>query len=343
MISGGSFEGVSASRYEKMFYRRCGRSGLLLPLVSLGMWHNFGDWASEDTCRSVVSHAFDAGVTYFDLANNYGPPPGEAEKTFGRILSSLPRDEIVVATKAGYFMWPGPYGNWGSKKHLLASIDQSLRRLGLDYVDIFYHHRPDPDTPVEETVEALDLIVRQGKALYVAISNYDVAATERFMAAARRTAFATPIINQCRHNIFRRGVSEELLRVCERLGLAVVAYSPLAQGLLSDRYVDGIPTSSRAARKTWDGGDLKAEQVTQETIASVKELTALAAARGQSLAQMAISWCLRDRPGTTPISSVIIGPSSVAQLTHNIGAITNTTFGEAELEAIEIACRPRAA
>ena len=306
---------LTEPRYEAMKYRRCGKSGLLLPEVSLGFWHNFGAGADFDKCRSIVEYAFDHGVTYFDLANNYGPPYGSAEVTFGKIFkTSLQdhRDEIIVATKAGHDMWPGPYGEWGSRKNLMASLDQSLKRMGLDYVDIFYSHRPDPDTPLEETLQALVDIVRQGKALYVGISKYPAEMAEKaYRYLAERDVRC--LVYQGKYNMFLRDQEEDILPQCGREGVGYVAFSPLAQGLLTDRYLHGIPEGSRMTQSRF----LTPESLTPETLAKIKELNQEASDRGQTLAQMALSWILR-RPEVT---SVIVGASSVEQLAANLKAI----------------------
>lgn len=320
----------ATDRYEnKTAYRRCGRSGLKLPAISLGLWHNFGGVDVFENGRAMVRHAFDNGITHFDLANNYGPPPGSAEENFGKImaLDLRPyRDELVVSTKAGYLMWPGPYGEWGSRKYLLSSLDQSLKRMKLDYVDIFYSHRPDPETPLEETMMALDQAVRSGKALYAGISNYPAELTAK--ASAILKALGTPcLIHQPKYSMFERWVENGLLDTVEQEGIGVIAFSPLAQGLLTDRYLDGIPEGSRAA-KSW--GFLKPEQVAP-AIAKVKKLNEVAAGRGQSLAQMAIAWLLKDER----VTSVLIGASSVGQLKNNLEALQNLHFTQEELDAIE--------
>ncbi len=317
-------------RYTQMQYRRCGKSGLMLPAISLGLWHNFGHVDTEDNYRRILHLAFDQGVTHFDLANNYGPPPGSAEENFGRLLKqdfAGYRDELIISSKAGYLMWDGPYGNWGSKKYLVSSLDQSLKRMGLDYVDIFYHHRPDPDTPLEETMAALDLIVRQGKALYVGISNYPAELTAK--AAAILKALGTPcLIHQPKYSMFERWVEGGLLDVLEQEGIGCIPFSPLAQGLLTDRYLHGIPQDSRAAKPT---GFLKTEQVTDEVLNRIKQLNEVAQQRGQSLAQMAIAWLLKD----DRITSVLIGASKPEQLADSLKALNNITFSTDELTKIE--------
>ncbi len=319
----------ASSRYETMTYNRCGRSGLKLPAISLGLWHNFGGVDTFESGRQIIRHAFDAGITHFDLANNYGPPPGSAEESFGRLLATdlaAYRDELVISTKAGYYMWPGPYGDWGSRKYLVSSLDQSLKRMGLDYVDIFYSHRPDPDTPLEETMMALVQLVRQGKALYAGLSNYAAKQTEEAIAILRQ--LGTPcLIHQPRYSMLDRWVEEGLLDVLDTHGIGCIAFSPLAQGLLTDRYLDGIPEGSRAAKPT---GFLHKEQVNEETIGKVRRLNEIAGTRGQSLAQMAIAWLLKDQR----VSSVLIGASSVDQLKNNFKALENTHFTREELDKI---------
>lgn len=317
-------------RYQEMTYRRCGRSGLKLPAISLGLWHNAGDVDPLENTRALVRLAFDSGITHFDLANNYGPPPGSAESNFGRILKedlAAYRDEMIISTKAGYLMWPGPYGEWGSRKYLLASLDQSLKRMGLDYVDIFYSHRPDPETPLEETMMALDHAVRQGKALYAGISNYSTEQTRRADQILR--ALGTPcLIHQPVYHMFNRWVEESLLALLAQQGLGCIPFSPLAQGLLTARYLSGIPADSRAAKPT---GFLKADQVTTEKIEKVKKLNELAQQRGQTLAQMALAWILRH----PAVTSVLIGASRPAQLQENLQTLQNLHFAAAELAAID--------
>lgn len=318
-------------RYEEMKYNRCGASGLLLPAVSLGLWHNFGSNGNFDNMQDMCHTAFDHGITHFDLANNYGPVPGSAEENFGRILKKdmgVYRDELIISTKAGYDMWPGPYGNWGSKKYLVASLDQSLKRMGLDYVDIFYHHRPDPNTPLEETVRALDGIVRSGKALYVGISNYN---KEQTIAAAELfKELGTPfIINQRKYSMFVRDIEKDGLKdYAAAHGIGIITFSPLAQGLLTDRYLHGIPEDSRVRT---DGRFLKEAAIVEETLKKVRALNDLAAQRGQTLAQMALSWILRDGD----ITSVLIGVSKPSQILDNIGIVHATAFSEEEKRRIE--------
>ena len=313
-----------------MTYNRCGRSGLKLPAVSLGLWHNFGGVDAFENGREMIHRAFDLGITHFDLANNYGPPPGSAEETFGRVLSSdmrAYRDEMVVSSKAGYGMWPGPYGDWGSRKYLLASCDQSLERMQLDYVDIFYHHRVDPDTPLEETMGALDTIVKSGRALYAGISSYPPDLTAK--AAAILGDLGTPcLIHQPSYSMFNRRVEEGLLDVLGKEGVGCIAFTPLAQGLLTDRYLNGVPEDSRVA-KEW--GFLKEERLTDETLGKVGALNELARLRGQSLAQMAIAWVLRH----DEVTSALIGASRVSQLESNVAALENAAFTDEELKEID--------
>jgi L-glyceraldehyde 3-phosphate reductase len=313
-----------------MIYRRSGRSGLDLPAISLGLWHNFGSVDPFDVARAMVLHAFDIGITHFDLANNYGPEPGSAEMTFGRILREDllgHRDEMIISTKAGYRMWPGPYGDGGSRKYLLASLDQSLRRMGLDYVDIFYSHRPDPTTPVEETMQALDQAVRQGKALYVGISNYDPTQTRAALSVLR--SLRTPcVIHQPRYSMFDRRVENGLLDTLAELGLGCIVFSPLAQGLLTDRYLRDIPADSRAGKPH---GFLKAEAITDARRAQIVRLNAIAAARSQSLAQLAIAWVLRHQT----VTSALIGASRVSQIDNTVAALDRLEFSDEELRAID--------
>ena len=319
------------NRYETMKYHRCGNSGLLLPAVSLGLWHNFGDTSNYSNKVDLCLTAFDHGITHFDLANNYGPAEGAAELNFGRILREylMPyRDEMIISTKAGYYMWPGPYGDHGSRKYLISSLDQSLKRMGLDYVDIFYYHRPDPDTPLEETMLALADIVRSGKALYVGLSNYDGERLEQ--ASKMLDELHVPfIINQNRYNILDRTIEQNGLKdTAKRLGKGIICFTPLAQGLLTDRYFNGIPADSRV--KT-DGRFLKEEQISDEKIDKLKKMNEIAAKRGQTLAEMALAWCLKD----DSITSVIIGASKTSQILDNIKAIENTEFTVDELKAID--------
>lgn len=317
-------------RYQNMKYNRCGRSGLKLPAISLGLWHNFGGVDVLETAAKMIHRAFDAGITHFDLANNYGPPPGSAEESFGKILKrDLPayRDEMIISTKAGYYMWEGPYGEWGSRKYMLSSLDQSLKRLGLDYVDIFYSHRPDPDTPLEETMAALDAAVRQGKALYAGISNYPAEMTRQASQILRN--MGTPcLIHQPKYSMLERWVEKDLLNVLEDEGIGCIAFSPLAQGILTDRYLQGVPEGSRASKAH---GFLKKEQITPEILSKIKSLDLIASARSQSLAQMAIAWLLKDHR----VTSVLVGASSVEQLNNNLKTLDHLHFKGDELEAIE--------
>ena len=318
------------NKYDQMTFRRCGASGLLLSSVSLGLWHNFGAESDFETMRKVVLAAFDRGVTHFDLANNYGPPPGAAEENFGRILATdlrAHRDELVISTKAGYTMWPGPYGDHGSRKYLLASLDQSLRRLGLEYVDVFYHHRPDPETPLEESMGALSDAVRRGKALYAAVSNYSADGVRR--AASLLRASSTPmLLHQVRYNLFdRRAETEGWLAAADESGAGTIVFSPLAQGVLTDRYLNGVPADSRAARNRF----LRADSLTPDLLGRVARLNAFARERGQSLAAMALSWLLR-RPEVT---SVIVGASRPAQLLENLTAVDGPAFTADELARID--------
>ena len=319
------------NRYETMEYRRSGRSGLKLPAISLGLWHNFGGVDTLETARDILFRSFDLGITHFDLANNYGPPAGSAEENFGRILAQdlKPyRDELIISSKAGYYMWEGPYGEWGSRKYLIASLDQSLKRMGLDYVDIFYSHRPDPETPLEETMTALDQVVRQGKALYVGISNYSAEQTRE--AARILRELGTPcLIHQPRYHMFDRWIEPELLDVLNEEGIGCIVFSPLAQGLLTDRYLThNIPEGSRASKAH---SFLKPAQVTDEKLAKVEKLNQIAGARGQSMAQLALAWVLRH-PGMT---SALIGASSVKQIEDNVATLNNLAFAQEELDAIE--------
>ena len=320
----------AADRYDTMNYRRCGTSGLLLPAISLGLWHNFGGVDLFENGRAMIHHAFDRGITHFDLANNYGPPPGSAEENFGKMLAQdlgLYRDELVISTKAGYRMWPGPYGEWGSRKYLLSSLDQSLKRMGLDYVDIFYSHRRDPNTPLEETMGALAQAVRSGKAIYAGLSNYNPEDTRKASAILRD--LGTPcLIHQPKYSMFVRTPEEGLTEILQEEGIGGIAFSPLAQGLLTDRYLQGIPAGSRAARPE---GFLKKDQVSDEAVKKARALNDLANQRGQSLAQMAIAWILR----LPQMTSVLIGASSVDQLNANLSALENIAFSQDELTAID--------
>jgi L-glyceraldehyde 3-phosphate reductase len=317
-------------RYDKMTYRRCGASGVRLPAISLGLWHNFGGVDTFENMRAMLRRAFDLGITHFDLANNYGPPPGSAEENFGRALRAdlgAWRDELIISTKAGYLMWPGPYGEWGSRKYLLSSLDQSLKRMGLEYVDIFYSHRPDPDTPLEETMSALDSAVRAGKALYAGISNYDPEQTERAVGILRR--LGTPcLIHQMKYSMFVRTAEEGLFERLAAEGVGGIAFSPLAQGLLTDRYVKGIPDGSRASKP---GTFLKKTDVSEARLAQVRALNEIAAGRGQTLAQMALAWVLRHGV----MASALVGASRVEQVEQCVGALDRLEFGGGELRRIE--------
>jgi len=321
---------ADSSRYQRMEYRRCGRSGLKLPAISLGLWHNFGDVTLYDNARKLIHCAFDLGITHFDLANNYGPPPGSAEENFGRILKAdlkSWRDELIISSKAGYTMWPGPYGDWGSKKYLVASLNQSLQRMGLEYVDIFYHHRPDPDTPLEETMAALDLLVRQGKALYVGLSNYPADRARQAFSILQQ--LGTPcVIHQPKYSMFERWVEPELLDTLEEHGVGSIAFSPLAGGLLTDRYLQGIPQDSRAASGSQF---LQPDQLTEDKLGKIRRLNALAQQRGQKLSQMALAWVLRgDR-----VTSTLIGASKTSQIEDAVGMLANRTFSDDEIKQIE--------
>ncbi|RYG04084.1 MAG: L-glyceraldehyde 3-phosphate reductase [Chitinophagaceae bacterium] len=315
-----------------MQYRRCGKSGILLPMISLGLWHNFGEIDDYDNAKKIVRLAFDKGITHFDLANNYGPPPGSAEETFGKIYKKdlkAYRDQLIISTKAGWPMWDGPYGNFGSKKSLVASLDQSLKRMGLDYVDIYYHHRPDPETPIEESMSALDLIVRQGKALYVGISSYHPAEAEKAIAILKQ--LGTPcLIHQPRYSMFDRWVEDGLLDVLDREGVGCITFSSLEQGLLTNKYLKGVKPGTRAASNRGNGA-LEANQVTEEKIEKVKQLNEIATQRGQTLAQMALSWILKDRR----VTSVLLGVSRPEQLTDSLHSLKNVEFSGEELGKIE--------
>ncbi len=324
-------DSFAEDRYDRMVYRRSGRSGLLLPGVSLGCWHNFGDGDDQDVARAMLRRAFDLGITHFDLANNYGPPPGSAERNVGRILKqdfASHRDELIISSKAGYDMWPGPYGEWGSRKSLLASLDQSLKRLQLDYVDIFYSHRPDPNTPFEETMSALDQAVRQGKALYAGISSYKGADTRECHGLLNERGTALTI-HQPSYSMLNRWIEGDLLDATGELGIGVICFCPLAQGLLTTKYLDGIPSDSRAASPT---GSLSANQITDEVLAKVRALNAIAQERGQTLAQMALAWILRDER----VTSALIGASRVSQIEENVAALENLDFTAEELDQIEV-------
>jgi len=325
----------AVKRYATMKYNRCGRSGVQLPVVSLGMWHNFGGVDTLENARAIMRAAFDAGITHFDLANNYGPPPGSAEENVGKILkedfSSL-RDELIISSKAGYDMWPGPYGDWGSRKYLVASVDQSLRRMNLDYVDIFYHHRPDPNTPLEETMGALDFIVRSGRALYAGISSYPADLTRQASKILR--SLGTPcLIHQPKYSMFERWVEQGLLGALREEGIGCIAFSPLAQGLLTDKYLRGIPPDSRASKPH---GFLRPEQLTPEKLDKVRRLNELAVRRGQTLAQMSLAWVLRN----PEVTSVLIGASKVSQIEDAVGIATQPPLDSDELRTIEQILKP---
>jgi L-glyceraldehyde 3-phosphate reductase len=322
---------ASEDRYQNMTYRRCGRSGIRLPEISLGLWHNFGSVDVFENFRAILWRAFDKGITHFDLANNYGPLPGSAEENFGIILEKdfrAYRDEMIISTKAGYLMWPGPYGEWGSRKYLLASLDQSLKRMKLDYVDIFYSHRPDPDTPLEETMGALAQAVSQGKALYAGISNYPAAMTQRAEEILRGMGIRC-LIHQPKYSMFERWVEDGLLDVLEKTGIGCIPFSPLAQGLLTDKYLKGIPKDSRASKPH---GFLRMEDLTDKRISKALRLNEIAANRNQSLAQMAIAWLLKD----PRVTSVLIGVSSTGQLDDNLNTLKNLKFSDEELKSIEL-------
>nr|WP_068889411.1 L-glyceraldehyde 3-phosphate reductase [Pedobacter panaciterrae] len=319
------------SRYTQMQYRRCGKSGLKLPAISLGLWHNFGHVDQLENCSNILKLAFDSGITHFDLANNYGPPPGSAEENFGKLLKrdfAGYRDEMIISSKAGYTMWDGPYGDWGSKKYLVSSLDQSLKRMDLDYVDIFYHHRPDPETPLEETMAALDLIVRQGKALYVGISNYKPEEAARAIQILKE--LGTPcIIHQPKYSMYERWIEDGLLDLLGNEGVGCIPFSPLAQGLLTDKYLKGIPEDSRAAKSH---GFLQRDQITDEKLTQLNKLNAIAQERGQKLAHMALSWILRDER----ITSVLVGASKPEQLADSLKCLENTNFTKDELNRIDL-------
>lgn len=322
----------SPTRYEEMIYRRCGRSGLKLPLISLGAWDTFGGYSGREIARQCMFCAFDLGITHFDLANNYGTPPGNAELLVGEILKEMPRDELIVSSKAGYTMWAGPYGDWGSRKYLMASLDQSLQRLGLDYVDIFYHHRPDPETPLEESIGALNDIVRSGKALYAGISNYPGLLAEEAVALEASRGWAPLIIHQPRYNMLDRQIEGDLLPVAKECGFGVIAFSPLASGLLTDKYLNGIPEGSRAAFDTNAGPRMKGELERGTLPKILLGLHAIALARGQSLVQMALAWVLRH----PEMTSALIGASRVSQIEHNVATLKNLEFSVEELEQIDL-------
>ncbi|HHW46410.1 MAG TPA: L-glyceraldehyde 3-phosphate reductase [Clostridiales bacterium] len=321
---------ANVKRYKTMPYRCCGKSGIKLPAISLGLWQNFGDYKPYDNSKKMITRAFDLGITHFDLANNYGPSPGSAEETFGKVLRnelSAYRDEIIISTKAGYFMWDGPYGSGGSKKHLIASLDQSLKRMGVDYVDIFYSHRFDPNTPLEETMEALATAVYSGKAIYVGISSYDAAQTRRAYELLQAQGIRC-LIHQPSYSMFNRWIEKDLLDTLEDLGMGCIVFSPLDQGVLTNRYIQGVPSDSRAAISY---GSIDESYVSDEKISKVRKLSAIAAERGQTMAQMALAWVLRD----TRVTSAIIGASRVEQIEENVKAVENLEFTEEQLKTIE--------
>lgn len=325
---------ASNDRYDNMKYNRCGNSGMLLPMISLGLWHNFSEVDTYENSKEMVLRAFDLGITHFDLANNYGPPPGSAEETFGKILKQgldRYRDELIITSKAGYLMWPGPYGEWGSRKYLISSCDQSLKRMGLDYVDIFYSHRPDPDTPLEETMMALDQIVRSGKALYAGISNYSAEQSQQAFDILK--SLGTPcLVHQPSYSMFNRWVEDGLLNVLEKNGVGSVVFSPLFQGLLTDKYLNGIPEGSRAAKAH---GFLQSSQITKDKVEKVKQLNKIAAERGQKMAQLALSWVLRDKR----VTSVIIGASKISQIEDAVETVSQPPLSKDEEKQIELILR----
>jgi len=319
----------ASNRYDHMLYRRCGRSGLKLPAISLGAWETFGGYRDSDIARACLFRAFDLGITHFDLANNYGTPPGNAEVVCGKIIQEMPRDELIISSKAGYLMWPGPYGEWGSRKYLIASCDQSLKRMGLEYFDIFYHHRPDPETPLEESLGALDQLVRQGKALYAGVSSYNGAQFADAVRVCQREGYTRLLIHQPAYNMLNRGIEWDLLPQTERAGSGVIAFCPLASGLLTDKYLHGIPDDSRAAQrwgKAWIENNL-----TVDRRIMLNELNTLAQSRGQTLAQMALAWILR----LPSVTSALIGASSVKQVEENVAALQNLIFSQDELKLID--------
>jgi len=322
---------AAQTRYDGMQYRYAGHSGLKLPVLSLGLWHNFGDGVDDAVCRQMIATAFDHGITHFDLANNYGPPAGSAEARFGRMLSEqfgAYRDEMLISTKAGYYMWPGPYGDWGSRKYLIASCDASLKRMGLEYVDIFYHHRPDPNTPLEETMGALATAYHRGKCLYVGISSYSAVKTREAYAILKQMGVPL-LIHQPSYSMLNRWVEAELLATLQELGVGTICFSPLAQGMLTDRYLQDIPQGSRASRQ---GSPLSQSMLTEENLSNIRSLNEIARKRGQSLAQMALAWCLRRKE----ITSVLIGASSAEQIIENVGALQNLVFSDEELARIDV-------
>jgi len=319
-------------RYDQMTYRRCGRSGLLLPAISLGAWETYGGYRGEDVARECFFTAFDLGITHFDLANNYGTPPGNAEIVCGRILKEMPRDELIISSKAGYLMWPGPYGEWGSRKYLIASCDQSLKRTGLEYFDIFYSHRFDPDTPLEETLGALNQIIKSGKALYAGISSYSGEKTAEAVSICEKNGFERILIHQPYYNMLGRGIEKDLVPVARKLGVGIIPFCPLASGLLSDKYLNGIPANSRAAER-W-GKEWIEKNLSEARLTALKELNEMATNRGQTLAQMALAWILR----LPEITSALIGASSADQVRENVAALSNLEFSDDELATIDRLC-----
>jgi len=327
----GKMQSFAEDRYEKMPYRRCGRSGLKLPAISLGFWQSLGEPGNEEICRKCMYYAFDNGITHFDLANNYGPPAGNSERVVGQILKDMPRDELIISTKAGFYMWQGPYGDWGSKKYLVASLDQSLKRLGLDYVDIFYHHRPDPETPLEETLSALDLIVKQGKALYIGLSNYRGERFKQAIDVIKKHNWSPVTIHQPSYNMFDRWIESDLLPHTDEAGTGIIAFVPLAQGILTDRYLNGLPQDSRMGKRGEAGKEWYEKQKSAGVWDKVAKLNEIAINRGQTMAQLAITWILRDQR----ITSVLIGASRVSQLDENIKAVQAPSLTDEELQKIE--------
>ena len=321
----------NSKRYENIKYRRCGRSGLKLPSVSLGFWQSLGEPGNEETCRKCMYYAFDHGITHFDIANNYGPPPGNSELVVGKILKDMPRDELIISTKAGYYMWQGPYGDFGSKKYLVASLDQSLKRLGLDYVDIFYHHRPDPETPIEETLATMDLIVKQGKALYLGLSNYRGEQFKKAVDVIKQRDWSPIVIHQPSYSMLNRWIEADLLPHTAEAGTGVITFSPLAQGMLTDRYIDGLPPDSRMGKRGEDGKNWYEKQTSSGVLDKVKALREIAKSRGQTTAQLAITWILRD----DRITTVLVGASKVEQVAENVQAANAPKLSEEELEKIE--------
>jgi L-glyceraldehyde 3-phosphate reductase len=324
-------QAFSTERYKKMEYRQCGRSGLKLPAISLGFWQALGEPGNEEICRECMYYAFDHGVTHFDLANNYGPPPGSSERVVGKILKDMPRDELIISTKAGYYMWDGPYGDWGSKKYLVASLNQSLKRLGLEYVDIFYHHRPDPETPLEETLGALDLIVKQGKALYVGVSNYRGEQFQKAVEVIRQRDWAPITIHQPSYSMMNRWIESDLLPHTDEAGTGVIVFCPLSQGVLTDRYLDGLPDDSRMGKREEEGRRWYEKQKAAGVWGKVAALNEMAESRGQTMAQLAITWILRDER----ITSVLTGASRVEQIAENLEAGQAESLSDEELQKIE--------